>query len=155
MAEWDIYEAKDMDDLFTISFDEIAEEALTQAVPILEGTMRSAAAASVDHSGDSAMVNSIKGSKPTKSAATDCWIVNVGPRGYSKTQTYHAKRKNSKSKKAYRVSNALKAIWKEYGIPGRGQPAKPFMQKATNQARTRVEKIIEDSFNKRIEKYEL
>lgn len=153
MASWDIYEA-DMDGLFDIKFDDIAQEALTQSVPILEGTMRSAAAASIKHDGESAMVNSIKGSTPKKVTSTDCWIVNVGPRGYSSTKTYHGKRKSGKSKQTYQVSNALKAIWKEYGIPGH-QSAQPFMDKATNQARGRVEKIIEDSFNKRIEEYEL
>lgn len=100
------------------------------------------------------MVNSIKGSKPKKVTSTDCWIVNVGPRGYS-NHTYHAKRTGGKkSKQSYKVSNALKAIWKEYGIPGH-QSAQPFIQKAANQARPRVEKIIEDSFNKRIQEYEL
>ena len=153
MANCTIYEA-DLDGMFEISFDDIAEKALTESVPILEGTMRSAAAASVKHDGDSAMVNSIKGSKPKKSAATDCWIVNVGPRGYSSTKKYHAKRKSGKSKQTYQVSNALKAIWKEYGIPGH-QAAQPFMDKATNAARSRVESIIEQSFNKEIEKYEL
>ena len=151
MAEWDIYEAKDLDGLFDIEFDDIAEEALTQSIPILEGTMRSAAAASVKHSGDSAMVNSIKGSKPKKVTVTDCWICNVGPRGYG-TTSY--KRKSGKSSRTYKVSNALKAIWKEYGIPGKQSPM-PFMQKAANAAKGRVEKIIEDSFDKRFKEYEL
>ncbi len=154
MAKCDIYSA-DLDGLWSISFDEIAEDALNESVPILEGTMKSAAAASVMHSGESAMVNSIKGSKPKKSASTDCWIVNVGPRGYSTAKKYHAKRKGGKkSSQTYKVSNALKAIWKEYGIPGHQSP-QPFMDKAANQARGRVEKIIEDSFNKEIEPYEL
>lgn len=154
MANCTIYEA-DLEGMWSISFDDIAEKALNESVPILEATMRSAAAASVKHSGDSEMVNSIKGSKPKKSASTDCWIVNVGPRGYSTTKTYHGKRKSGKSKKAYKVSNALKAIWKEYGIPGRNIPAQPFMQKATNAAQGRVEKIIEDAFNEEIKDYEL
>ena len=154
MANCSIYTA-DLDGMWEISFDDICQEALGEAVPILEGTMRSAAAACIDHDGESAMVNSIKGSKPKKSAETDCWIVNVGPRGYSSTKKYHATRPGGKhSKQTYQVSNALKAIWKEYGIPGH-QSARPFMEKATNQARGRVEKIIEDAFNKEIEKYEL
>lgn len=152
MAHFDIY--TDNFNWLDMDFDEPAEKALNESVPILEGTMRSAAAASVKHDGDSAMVNSIKGSKPKKSAATDCWIVNVGPRGYSSTKTYHGKRKNGKSKQTYKVSNALKAIWKEYGIPGHQSP-QPFIQKATNQAQARVERIIEDAFNKEFEKYEL
>ena len=154
MASWSIYNA-DLDGMFNISFDDIAEGALTESAPILEGTMRSAAAAVVKHDGDSAMVNSIKASKPKKVTATDCWIVNVGPRGYSSTKTYHGKRKSGKSKKAYKVSNALKAIWKEYGIPGRDIAAQPFMQKATNAAQSRVERIIEDRVNKEFQPYEL
>lgn len=154
MANCTIYEA-DLDGMWSISFDDIAEKALNESVPILEGTMRSAAAASIKHSGDSEMVNSIKGSKPKKSASTDCWIVNVGPRGYSTTKKYHAKRKSGKSEKTYKVSNALKAIWKEYGIPGKNQPAQPFMQKATNAAQGRIERIIEDAFNEEIKDYEL
>ena len=152
MASWDIY--TDNFDFLDMDFDSAAESALNEAIPVLEGTMRSAAAASVKHDGDSEMVNSIKGSKPKKSVATDCWICNVGPRGYSSTKTYHSQRKSGKSKKTYKVSNALKAIWKEYGIPGHQSP-QPFIQKATNQAQGRVERIIEDAFNKEFEKYEL
>lgn len=152
MASWDIY--ADNFDFFDMDFDDAAERALNEAAGVLEGTMRSAAAAAVKHDGESAMVNSIKGSKPKKVASTDCWIVNVGPRGYSSTKTYHGKRKGGKSKQTYKVSNALKAIWKEYGIPGHQSP-QPFMQKATNQAQARVERIIEDAFNKEFEKYEL
>ena len=152
MASWDIY--TDNFDFLDMDFDDAAERALNQSVPILEGTMRSAAAAAVKHNGDSAMANSIKGSRPKKSAATDCWIVNVGPRGYSSTKKYHGKRKGGKSKQTYSVSNALKAIWKEYGIPGHQSP-QPFIQKATNQAQARVERIIEEEFNKEFEKYEL
>ena len=152
MASWDIY--TDNFDFLDMDFDDAAERALNESVPILEGTMRSAAAAAVKHDGDSAMVNSIKGSKPKKSTATDCWIVNVGPRGYSSTKKYHGKRKGGKSKQTYSVSNALKAIWKEYGIPGHQSP-QPFIQKATNQAQARVERIIEEEFNKEFEKYEL
>ena len=152
MASWDIY--TDNFDFLDMDFDDAAERALNEASHVLEGTMRSAAAAAVKHDGDSAMVNSIKASKPKKVASTDCWIVNVGPRGYSSTKTYHGKRKSGKSKQTYKVSNALKAIWKEYGIPGHQSP-QPFMQKATNQAQARVERIIEDAFDKEFEKYEL
>ena len=45
MANCTIYEA-DLDGMWNISFDDIAQAALAEAVPILEGTMRSAAAAS-------------------------------------------------------------------------------------------------------------
>ena len=153
MARCDIYEA-DLEGMWDISFDDIAQDALTQSIPILEGTMRSAAAASVKHEGESAMVNSIKGSTPKKVTSTDCWIVNVGPRGYGTSQYTAKDSHGKKTTRKYKVSNALKAIWKEYGIPGH-QQAQPFMQKAADQARPRVEKIIEDSFDKRFKEYEL
>lgn len=153
MASCTIYSA-DLEGMWSISFDEIAENALNDAIPILENTMRSAASASVKHPGESDMVNSIKGSKPKKSASTDCWIVNVGPRGYSDHKYYAQDKRGRKTYRKYKVSNALKAIWKEYGIPGH-QDAQPFMQKATNAAQSRIEKIIEDAFNKEIEGYEL
>ena len=153
MASCDIYSA-DLEGMWSISFDEICEEALNESVPILEGTMKSAASASVKHEGESDMVNSIKGSKPKKSASTDCWIVNVGPRGYSDHKYIAQDKRGRKTHRKYKVSNALKAIWKEYGIPGH-QHAQPFMGKAANLARPRIEKIIEDSFDKRIKDYEL
>ena len=153
MAKCDIYQA-DLEGMWSISFDDIAQEALEDSIPILEETMRSSAAASVKHSGESDMVNSIKGSKPKKVTSTDCWITNVGPRGYGTTK-YKAKDNHGrKTNRTYKVSNALKAIWKEYGIPGH-QEAQPFMDKAANMARPRIEKIIEDRFNKEIENYEL
>lgn len=154
MAKCDIY-TSDLDGLWELSFDDIAEEALNESVPLLEETMKSAASASVMHPGESDMVNSIKGTKPKKSAATDCWIVNVGPRGYGTTKYTAKDSRGKKTTRKYKVSNALKAIWKEYGIPARGISARPFMDKAANAARPRVEKIIEDSFNKKVEKYEL
>lgn len=153
MAQCDIYTA-DLEGMWDIKFDDICQEALAESVPLLESAMRSAAAASISHDGESDMVNSIKGSKPVKSVSTDCWIVNVGPRGYSDHKYYAQDGHGRKTNRKYKVSNALKAIWKEYGIPGH-QEASPFMQKAANQARPRVEKIIEDSFNKRIAPYEL
>lgn len=154
MAGFTLYEG-DIDGLFDIEFDDIAQEALTEAAPILQKELRSSAMASVKHDGDSEMANSIRASAVKKVSRTDCWIVNVGPRGYSSSKTYFAKNgKGVHTTRKYKVSNALKAIWKEYGIPGH-QAAQPFIQKAVNQSKARVEKIIEDSFNKRIKDYEL
>lgn len=130
-------------------FDEVAEEALKQAAPVLENALRKSCKNSIDHEGDSELANSIKASKPKKSR-NGAWIVNVGPKGYSKTKTYYAKDgKGVHTKRKYPVSNALKAIWKEYGIPGR-QSAKPFIQKACNDAKETTEKIIQDVFDRKV-----
>ena len=54
MARFDIYhDGIDLDELFHIDFDEIAEEALKEAAPVLEKSMKAAVQACVGHSGDS------------------------------------------------------------------------------------------------------
>lgn len=144
MAKFDVYDdSTDLDDLFHVDFDEVAEEALKEAVPVLEKSMKSAVQASIEHSGDSELVRSIKANKPKKSK-NGAWIVNVTPKGYSKVKVYHAK----KGERTYPVSNALKAIWKEYGIAGR-QPARPFLAKATNDAQNKVLDIIQRKFDEK------
>lgn len=144
MAKFDVYDSVGgLMDSFDLDFDEIAESSLKEAAPKLEAAMKSSARSSVKHDGDSEMINSIKIRGPKK-AKNNCWIVNVGPSGYS-TKTY---KRNGKSQK---VSNALKAIWKEYGIPGR-QSAQPFIQKAVNQVEGAILDIMQQNFNKKVDK---
>ncbi len=144
MAGFTVYNDKiDLDELFGIDFDEVAEEALKEAAPILERSMKAAVQASIGHSGDSELVRSIKANKPRKSK-NGAWIVNVAPKGYSKVKVYHAK----KSGRTYPVSNALKAIWKEYGIAGK-QPAHPFLAKAVNDAENEVLETIQRKFDQK------
>lgn len=148
MASVDIYDDMPFEELFALDFDGFCEEALNESASVLESSMKQTARASVMHEGESEMVNSIKASKP-KRAKTNVWIVNIGPRGYSKTKIYTAKAKGVRTNRKYSVSNALKAIWKEYGIPGR-QPAQPFMQQATNKCESRVLDIIQKKFDEKV-----
>ena len=144
MAGFSIYDSsKDINDLFNIDFDEIAEDALKEAAPILEKSMKKAVQASIEHTGDSELVKSITANKPKKSR-NGAWILNVTPKGNSKVKVYRAK----KGRRTYPVSNALKAIWKEYGIAGR-QPPKPFLAKATNDASNEVYEIIQRKFDEK------
>ncbi len=137
-----------LSELTDVPFGMIAEEALEAAAPVLEASMKKAAASVIEHGNpsDSDMVNSIKASAP-KATKTDAWIVNVGPRGYSN----HTYTRNGKgSKKRYKVSNALKAIWKEYGIahPRHYQPAKPFLERATKDAADEAMKRIQEVYDR-------
>lgn len=138
-----------LSELTDVSFEMIAEEALTEAAPVLEESMKKSAAGVIEHGNpsDSEMVKSIKASKP-KATKTDAWIVNVGPRGYS-NHTYHAQ--GRPSKRAYKVSNALKAIWKEYGIahPGHFQPPRPFIERATKDASDEVAKRLQEVYDRK------
>lgn len=84
MAGFTVYNDKiDLDELFGIDFDEVAEEALKEAAPILERSMKAAVQASIGHSGDSELVRSIKANKPRKSK-NGAWIVNVAPKDIQK-----------------------------------------------------------------------
>lgn len=141
---FEVYDERtDVDALFDMDFGEMAEEALREAAPVLEASMKKAVQASIQHEGDSELVKSIKANKP-KRAKNGAYIVNVTPKGYSKIKVYHAKR----GKRTYPVSNALKAIWKEYGIAGR-QPPSPFLAKATNDAEKDVLRILQNKFDEK------
>lgn len=150
MAEFNVDFPDDfLSSLLETDFDEIAEEALSDAVPILEKTMKAEVAKSIQHEGDSELVNSFKASKPKKTK-TDAWIANVNPKGYSKTKVYTAvNRRGVKTGRKYPVSNALKAIWKEYGIPGR-QAAKPFITASVNASRNEIMNRMQEVYNRKV-----
>lgn len=145
MAAFDIDFPDDfLSELLDTDFDEIAEEALKETAPLLEKSLKKEARRAVMHEGESEMIDSIKPTKPKK-AKTDAWIVNVGPRGYSDTKKYRGKNKERK----YKVSNALKAIWKEYGIPGQQAPS-PFIQSAVNAVKSEIENGLQEAYNRKV-----
>lgn len=137
-----------LSELLETDFDEIAEEALKEAVPILEKTMKAEVKKTIQHDGDSELVNSFKASKPKKTK-TDAWIANVNPKGYSSTKVYTANSKGLKKSRKYPVSNALKAIWKEYGIPGR-QAAKPFITASVNASKMEIMRRMQEVYNRKV-----
>lgn len=130
--------------LLDTDFSEIAEEALNETAPLLEESMKRSCWAVITHESDSELVASIKSGK-AKRTKTDAWIVNVSPKGNSKTKVYHHTRTGRK----YPVSNVLKAIWKEYGIPGR-QPPRPFITGACNKVRDSVMAKMQEVYNRKV-----
>lgn len=145
MAGFTIYnDEMEWDELFGIDFDEVAEAALNAAAPVLERSMKAAIQGAIEHNGDSELVRSIKANRAKKSK-NGAWIVNVAPKGYSKVKVYRAK----KSQRTHPVSNALKAIWKEYGIAGK-QPAHPFLAKAINDAEGEALDIMQRKFDQKV-----
>ncbi len=146
MALFDIEFPEDfLSDLLESDFDEIAAEALKEAAPLLEKSMKQSCARVIEHGGESELVNSIKSGKPKKTK-TDAWIVNVAPKGYSSTKTY---RSGKNKERKYRVSNALKLIWKEYGVAGR-QPARPFLTSACNAVRDAVMAKMQQVYERKV-----
>lgn len=142
MAQMSVYKALDFEALFEFDLNGYAEDVLKESSQIVETKMKANARAAIKHDGDSELVNSIKASKPK--LANGAYLVNVGPRGYSKVKVY----KNKKSGRTYPVSNALKAIWKEYGIPGK-QEKQPFISPTVTQTQNQVFDLMQKKFEEK------
>lgn len=128
--------------LLNSSFDDIAKEALEEAEPMLKQSIQNSIRAAEKGTGTGELVNSIKGTKPKKTR-TDAYIVNVGPSGQSKT--FYTVGTGKKTRK-YPVSNALKAIWLNYG--NAHQAPRPWLTPAINNVSSaimqRMQKIWEE-----------
>lgn len=145
MSEFDVNFPDDfMGGLLNTDAEEICVEALKNAAPIMEQSMKHSARAAVLHTGESEMVNSIKATKPKKTKDGNAYIVNIGPTGKSEHSYYDRK---SGKKNKYKVSNALKAVWKEYGIAGK-QPARPFIANATRNAEEAVVSKMQETYRR-------
>jgi hypothetical protein len=126
--------------------DEIGVEMAAAAGPVLVEKTKKAVQGVIKHEGDSELARSVTMSKPKKGKWGD-FIVSAYFKGNSKTKTYrHTKTHRGK----YAVSNALKAVWKEYGIPSRGIPAQPFIDQATKSAEDEALKKMQDVFDQRM-----
>ena len=121
-----------MKELLDTPFDKVAKRALEETSPELESAIKNSMRRSVQHAGESEMINSVRRSKP-KETTTDAWICNVYPSGYS--NTYYNKQ-SGKSSRKYPVSNALKAIWMEYGRTG--QTARPWLAPAVTSCKDKI-----------------
>lgn len=155
MANFDVdFPEEYMQGLLEADLDSICLDALKEAAPILEKSMKKEVKNVLIHDGESELVDSIKTWRPKK-AKNGAYIVNVCPAGYSKKKVYR-REKSSKKKgeqvdtsRTYPVSNALKLLWKEYGIEGH-QAARPFLMKSVNNVREEVLDKIQKVFNQRI-----
>lgn len=132
-------------DLLDHDFDEIAPEMLEKVAPVLkEATQKAIRSAESGH-GTGELERSVKVTKPKKTA-TDAYIVNVGPSGVSKSHYYDSA---SHSRK-YPVSNALKAIWLNYG--NAHQAPRPWLTPAVNSCESKIlselQKLWEDKVGK-------
>lgn len=145
MSAFDMQFPEDLlGELLDTDAEEICKEALREAAPVLVDSMQRSARAAILHEGESEMISSIKANTPKKTKDGSAYIVNVGPTGTS-SHVYYDK---GKKKRKHKVSNALKAIWKEYGIAGRQAPS-PFITNATLNAEAKVMEKLQDAYTKR------
>lgn len=122
--------------------EELCKEMVDAAAPIMEESMKKEIKNVLGHEGDSELVNSVKAGK-AKMAKNNAIIANVGPKGNS-TNFYY---KGNKKGRKYTVSNVLKAIWLNYGRMG--QPARPFLTRATNNAKEAVLKKMQEVYDQK------
>jgi hypothetical protein len=120
-----------LSNLLNASFEDIAKEALTEVTPIMVESIKDSIRAAERGAGTGELVDSIKGVKP-KRTKTDAWVVNVGPSGKSNNNYYYGK----SHKRQYPVSNALKAIWLNYG--NAHQAPSPWLTPAINNSQAEI-----------------
>lgn len=131
-------------ELLNADCDEICFQALQESAPLLEENMKSALR-SGGHEISGELIDSIKSGKPVK-ANNGAWIVNVRPTGYSAVNSYSVKGKGGSVRK-YKISNALKMIWIEYGVNGR-QPARPFLTRTVNSVKTATMSRMQEIYDR-------
>lgn len=130
--------------------EEICKEALEEAAPVYADALKASMKKVVQHDDDSEMIESVKPSKVKKTKDGDGWYINITPTGSSKQKYYYGtNKKGGHYSRKYAVSNALKAIWKEYGIPGR-QKATPYIVSAKIHVEKGIMDKLQEVYNKRI-----
>ena len=128
-----------------ITFEDVGKKALKEVMPDVEEATRSAIRSSVKHSGESALVNSIKCYEPTMTRDNEGVKLVCQPTGKDKSGNHYKSQSHGKTRN-HLVYNNDKAFWLEYGVAGR-QPAHPWKDKALNNAESRafpkIQSIIE------------
>ncbi|MBP3784598.1 MAG: hypothetical protein J6I68_15235 [Butyrivibrio sp.] len=127
-----------LDKFLDSSFEKVAPQLLEEAAPLMEDATKKSLKSVIQHDGESELVNSVKARAPKK-AKNGAYILNVVPKGNS-THQY------TRGKKKYVVSNALKAIWLEYGVAGRQAP-RPWLDRATKMYQPQIEERMQTKFN--------
>ena len=141
MAKMEIDFPEDMlSGIFNADTEELCKKIVDSAAPIMEESMKKEMRSVIKHSGDSELVDSVKTSK-AKRAKNGAIIAFTGPKGNSKNYYY----RNGKKDRKIPVSNVLKAIWLNYGRVG--QPARPFLTKAVNNAHQKVMEKMQQTYD--------
>lgn len=141
MAQMEIDFPEDMlNGLLDADAEDLCKQMIDSAAPIMEESMKKEMRSVIQHSGDSDLVDSVKTSK-AKKAKNGAIIAFTGPKGNSKNHYY----RNGKRDRKIPVNNVLKAIWLNYGRVG--QPARPFLTKAVNNAHQKVMEKMQQTYD--------
>ena len=118
-------------DLTDNNFDELAPQMIDDVLPILRTSM-TRHLSSVIREGTGELVNNVAVTK-AKKAKTDAYIGNVYIKGQSNNHYLAGATKN----RQYPVSNALKAVWLNYG--NAHQAARPWLTPAVNSCQSEIQ----------------
>lgn len=134
MAGFNVSMPDDLLEKYNFKEEELVE-AVAEASPILEESMKRTIQSVLGHSGDSNLVNSVKVSRP-KRTKTDAIVSWVGPSGIDK-----------KGRKKP-IRNIEKAVYLNYGTVK--QPARPWLAKSINDSESLIQQKLQDKLEERL-----
>lgn len=131
-----------------LTFEGMAKKALNEVRPDVEAGTRAAVRASVQHPGDSQLVNSVKTYEPVMTRNGEGAKLSCAFSGKSASgNRYHTVSRGHATTKA--VRNSDKAFWLEYGVAGR-QPARPWRDRALKNIESKITPKIEKSIDQQL-----
>ena len=130
-----------LNDFLGSSFEELSPKILEEVAPILEEATKETLKKTIQHPGDSCLVDSVKRKKPRMNKGARTAYIRVEPTGYSNSRSYFNQRHHS-----YKVTNGAKAFWLEYGVAGR-QPARPWQNKAASAKEDEIMEAMQEKYN--------
>lgn len=131
-----------------VSFEDMGKKALKEVMPDMVDATKSAIRSSVQHPGDSDLVNSIKCFEPSMTRDNEGVKLVCQPTGRSKSGNRYKTTSHGKTRN-HLVYNNDKAFWLEYGVAGR-QPAHPWKDRALNNAEARVFPKVQNIIEKEL-----
>ncbi|MBQ9567632.1 MAG: hypothetical protein IJR31_06110 [Lachnospiraceae bacterium] len=131
-----------------LTFEEMAKKALNEVRPEVEAGTKAALRTSIQHPGDSELVNSVKTFEPSMTGNGEGARLSCGFTGKSSSgNRYHTVSRGRSTTKP--VLNSDKAFWLEYGVAGR-QPARPWKDRAISSVESKVTGKIEQAISKEL-----
>lgn len=131
-----------------LTFEDMAKKALTEVKPDMESGTKAALRNSIQHPGDSELVNSVKCYDPVMTRDGEGAKLICQPTGRSSSGNRYSTKSHGKMR-SHAVYNNDKAFWLEYGVAGR-QAAHPWKDRATNDIEAKVTPKIEQSIEKQL-----
>lgn len=129
-----------------MTFEDIGKKALEECRETVVSETKAALRASIQHSGESELVNSVRSYEPIMTRNGEGVRLKCEPSGKSSSGNKYTTTNRGKSIKKP-VRNNDKAFWLEYGVAGR-QPKAPWKDRAMNNIEPKVTDIIENAVGK-------